>query len=207
MTRELPLVNPGPTPQVAPGVRLAMPVEAWQLAEIQRREWTDDPLMRRFLDETTLEQMAEIWHTSITRPPLASMRVLVATEPEGAPRATGRENETQLASRVVGFAVVGPAQDEDATGHDGELSYFRVDPMARGRGHTSRLLNAAVDTLRADRFTRATCWVRSTDDDFRALLVGTGWAPDGGHQELGTEDGVVRVKQVRLHTDISSDGQ
>lgn len=184
-------------------MRLAMPVEAWQLAEIQRREWSDDPAMQSFLPETTLEQMAEIWHTSITRPPLAHMRVLVATEPEGAPRPTGRENETQLASRVAGFAVVGPSQDSDAGPQDAELSYFRVDPIARGRGHTSRLLNAAVDTMRADGYLTARCWLRSTDDDFRALLVGTGWAADGAHQEVGTEDGLVRIKQVRLSTDIA----
>lgn len=180
-----------------------MPVEAWQVAEIQRREWADDPLMQSFLPETTLEQMAEIWHTSITRPPLAHMRVLVATEPEGAPRPTGNENETQLASRVVGFAVVGPSQDPDAGAQESELSYFRIDPVARGRGHTSRLLNAAVDTMRADGYLTATCWVRSVDDDFRALLVETGWGADGAHQEVGTEDGSVRVKQVRLRTDIS----
>lgn len=72
-------------------------------------------------------------------------------------------------------------------------------------GAGSRLVNAAVDTLRADGFTRATWWVRTTDDVLRAFLSEAGWAPDGAHRETGTEDEQTRVKEVRLHTDISAD--
>ena len=53
----------------------------------------------------------------------------------------------------------------------GELT---VDPAELGRGHGSRLLQAAVDTMVADRFTRAVCWVVSTDDPLRAFLAGAG---------------------------------
>ena len=63
-----------------------------------------------------------------------------------------------------------------------------------------------VDTLRADRFTRATTWLTSTDDARREFLVGSGWAADGAHRELDLHgDGSVRVKQVRLHTDLRED--
>ena len=78
-----------------------------------------------------------------------------------------------------------------------------VEPSRRGAGHGSRLLHACADTLRADRFRRATTWLASTDDRARAFLADAGWAPDGAHRELDLHgDGSVRVKQVRLHTDL-----
>ena len=37
----------------------------------------------------------------------------------------------------------------------------------------------------------------------RGFLDGAGWAPDGAHRELDLDGaGTVRVKQVRLHTDL-----
>jgi hypothetical protein len=70
-------------------------------------------------------------------------------------------------------------------------------------GHGSRLLQACADTLRADRFVRATTWLNSNDDVRRGFLVSAGWEPDGAHRELDLHgDGAVRVKQVRLHTDV-----
>ena len=78
-----------------------------------------------------------------------------------------------------------------------------VHPGHSRLGHGSRLLHAAVDTLRADRFRRATTWVLSTDDVRRRFLTDSGWASDGAARELDLSgDGTVRVKQVRLHTDI-----
>jgi hypothetical protein len=64
-------------------------------------------------------------------------------------------------------------------------------------------VQAAVDTLKADRFTRAVTWLGATDDETRAFLTAGGWAPDGAHRTLDlTGDGSVQVKQVRLHTDL-----
>ena len=78
-----------------------------------------------------------------------------------------------------------------------------LDPDERRQGHGSRLLQAAVDTLRADRFERAVTWLVSSDDALRGFLDGAGWAPDGAHRELDLDGaGTVRVKQVRLHTDL-----
>ncbi|MDO5498547.1 MAG: GNAT family N-acetyltransferase [Propionibacteriaceae bacterium] len=124
-------------------------------------------------------------------PPLAACRVLVAVAAEGG---------------VVGFATTLPSDDPDATaGTDGLIAEFLIDPGARGRGHGSRLLHACIDTLRADGFALATTWVRSTDDDLRRFLTSAGWAPDGSHREIGLTDDSVRIKQVRLHTDITAD--
>jgi GNAT superfamily N-acetyltransferase len=86
---------------------------------------------------------------------------------------------------------------------DGEITDLTVDPHQRGAGHGSRLLQAAVESLKADRFTRAITWLAATDDDTRRFLTTAGWAPDGAHRTLDlTGDGTVQVKQVRLHTDL-----
>lgn len=185
-------------------VRLAMPVEALQIAEIQRRAWAKDPVQAVFLKQVGLDEMAETWHRAITRPPLAQYRVLVATEPTGRPEATEVHDQTRLAQRVVGFAAIGPSDDPDAGALDSEVGEFIIDDLGRDLGHDGRLLNAIVDTMRADGFQRATWWVRTTDDVLRRLLVESGWDTDGAHRELGTdEDEEVVLRQVRLHTDIS----
>jgi len=78
----------------------------------------------------------------------------------------------------------------------------RTHATAR-HGHGSRLTQACADTLRADRFTTAVTWLTSEDDVRRAFLTQAGWATDGAHRELDLHgDGSVRVKQVRLHTDL-----
>ena len=57
--------------------------------------------------------------------------------------------------------------------------------------------------MMADGFTRATWWVPSTDDPLRRFLVSAGWAPDGAHREVGSEDGVATVKMIRMHTALT----
>ena len=137
------------------------------------------------LDE---EQFATAWHRSMARPEDARNRVLVALE----------------RNAVRGFAVTSPSPDPDSDPvADAELSELVVHPDHTRAGHGSRLLHACVDTMRADRFRRATTWLPSTDDVRREFLVLAGWAPDGAHRELDLHgDGSVLVKQVRLHTDL-----
>ena len=120
------------------------------------------------------------------QPPDARVRVLVALE----------------RNRVVGFAITSPATDPDADPvSDGELMELTVDPEDRGHGHGSRLLQAAVDTLAADRFERAVCWTVTSDDDVRRFLTEAGWAADGAHRELDLDGtGAVTAQAGRLHT-------
>lgn len=181
-------VNDSRTPD---SCRLALPAEAERLAAIQRRSWQQlfpADVADRVLADVDLATMAVSWEAAILRPPLAQFRVLVALA-EGRP---------------VGFAAVGPSDDADADpADDGMIGEFIIDPPLQRQGHGSRLLNAAADTLRADGFTRATWWVRSTDDPLRRFLESAGWAPDGGHQTVGTEDEAAKVKVIRMHTSLA----
>jgi ribosomal protein S18 acetylase RimI-like enzyme len=141
------------------------------------------------LASVSLADMVDTWRQAIERPPEAAYRVLVATDGQ----------------RIVGFATTTPDQDEDAeAGRDGAIDQFVVDPPAQHQGHGSRLLNACADTLRADGFDQASCWVNAADDAFRRFLTAAGWAADGATREIGPEDDSVRLKQVRLHTSLSA---
>lgn len=175
-------------------VRVAWAADAPAIAELQVREWREryaDLLPRVVLDDLPLDAFTTQWERSIARPQEARQRVLVALE-----RAS-----------VRGFAATEPASDGDADpAHDAEITEFVVAEASRSTGHGSRLLHAAVDTLRSDRFTRATVWLNATDDAMREFLAGQGWAADGAHRELDLYgDGIHIVKQVRLHTDLTPD--
>jgi len=171
--------------------RVAWSDDAPAIAAVQVRAWRDSyagVLPDEVLAGLDQDGIAEGWRASLSRPQDARNRVLIALE----------------RNLVAGFAVTGPTGDPDRDPiTDGEVTDLTVDPHQRGAGHGSRLMQACVDTLKADRFTRAVTWLGATDDVTRAFLVAAGWAPDGAHRTLDlTGDGSVLVKQVRLHTDL-----
>jgi ribosomal protein S18 acetylase RimI-like enzyme len=169
--------------------RIAWDEDAPAIAAVQVRAWRTsyaDLLPAEILDSLDADEIAERWRTALARPQDARNRVLVALE----------------RNLVTGFLVTGPASDPDCDPvADGELTDLTVDPHQRGGGHGSRLLQAGVDTLVADRFTRAVMWLPAVDDRLRAFLTSAGWGPDGAHRTLDLlGDGSITVKQVRLHT-------
>ncbi len=181
------------SPSADVSVRVAWAEDAAAIAALQLRAWPQMyagvlPPEAFPAGPEALEAATRTWERSLARPTDARQRVLVALE----------------RNRVVGFALTGPATDPDCDPvADGELSELVLDPDEHRQGHGSRLLQAAVDTLRADRFTRAVTWLVASDDALRGFLDGAGWAPDGAHRELDLDGaGAVRVKQVRLHTDL-----
>jgi GNAT superfamily N-acetyltransferase len=176
-----------PTADVS--VRVAWADDAPAIGALQVRAWRTayaGLLPAEALPDETVA--TEAWRSSMTRPADARNRVLVALE----------------RNRVVGFAVVGPAADPDCDPiADAELLELTVAADERGKGHGSRLLTAAVDTMTADRFTRAVYWAIATDDELRTFLTSAGWAADTAHRELDLDGtGATTVKQVRLHTAI-----
>lgn len=183
--------SPGPTADVS--VRVGWAEDAAGIAGVQVRAWRAeyvDVLPAEVIDALDPEEFAAAWRESLARPTDARNRVLVALE----------------RNTVRGFAVTAPASDPDTDQvADGEIVELTVDPERTGHGHGSRLVQACAETLKADRFTRAVVWVGSTDDARRAFLTGAGFAPDGAHRELDLHgDGSIRVKQVRLHADLSA---
>ena len=180
---------------IAASVRLAWPDESSSIAELQRRSWAVQwpaELAELMLASVSLADMVDAWRIAIERPPEAAFRVLIATDGQ----------------RVIGFATTMPSQDDDADrSWDGAIDAFVVDPVAQHQGHGSRLLNACADTLRADGFVRASCWVNADDQTFRLFLIAAGWALDGATREIGPDDESVRLKELRLHTNLQPAGE
>jgi GNAT superfamily N-acetyltransferase len=179
------------TPAADVSVRVAWADDARAIAELQLRTWraTYADVVPAEALPADVDAAADAWHAALARPQDARNRVLVALE----------------RNRVVGFAITSPATDPDCDPVvDAELAEVTVDPDERGKGHGSRLLQAAVDTMAADRFARAVVWTIASDDALRGFLASAGWAPDGAHRELDLDgEGTTLVRQVRLHAAIS----
>ena len=186
-------ISPAESPMAETSVRLALPAEANEIGEIQVAAWRTSYaglLPVDVLADLNPAQFAAQWRAALLAPGEARNRVMVA-----------------LAGRtLVGFAAITPSDDPDADPQrDALIAELAIKPEATRAGHGSRLLNAVVDTIRADGFSRVTVWVNSTDDVLRAFYTEAGWAPDGAHRELDLYgDESVRIKQIRLHTDPGS---
>lgn len=171
-------------------VRIARPGDVPAVGLVQAAVWRD--AYTAVLSPEVLEQFegpafARVWRASLATRPSPRHELLVACAGE----------------QVVGFAAVGPSADADADDAQGELLALGVHPDARRAGHGSRLLNAAVDTLRGRQFERLTGWVLREDEATRAFLVASGLSPDGAYRDrVVGADGTV-VREVRLVADLA----
>ena len=130
---------------------------------------------------------ARAWRDSLGAPPSPRHVLLVACAGE----------------QVVGFAAVGPSADRDAREASGEVLALGVHPEARRVGHGSRLLNAAVDTLRGKGFTSMSAWLLAADEATRAFLLTAGLSPDGAYRDRVVDPDGTAVREVRLVADLS----
>lgn len=182
-------------------VRDARPGDAADLARIQVGRWragyqglVPDPVLAEITSIDNERRCAEHWAASLASPPSSRHRVLVAV---GAP--PGVAGAGRL---VAGFASFGPATDPGRwPGTDAELYELCVDAAQAGRGHGSRLLNAAAVTMAEDGFGTAVAWVLEQDTVARRFLESAGWAADGARRDL---DMGVPVPTVRLHTALAA---
>jgi ribosomal protein S18 acetylase RimI-like enzyme len=182
-------------------VRDARPADAADLARIQVGRWragysglVPDPVLAEITSIDNERRCAGHWASSLNSPPSSRHRVLVAVgvaaEPAGGQR------------HVAGFASFGPASDPGRwPGTDAELYELCVDPGQAGRGHGSRLLNAAAAAMAEDGFGTALAWVLEQDAAARRFLESAGWAADGARRSL---DMGIPVPTLRLHTGLAA---
>lgn len=178
---------PGPLADAA--VRTGRPTDAPAVGLVQAFVWQHEyaaVLSREVLDALTGPRFAAVWRRSLESPPTPRHRLLVAT----------------AGPQVVGYVAVGPAGDEPGlpAGTTGMLYDGGVHPDARHAGHGSRLLNAAVDTLRAasDELTAISTWVLADAEHTRAFLQGAGFTPDGAWRDRVVDDDGRTAREVRL---------
>jgi GNAT superfamily N-acetyltransferase len=120
------------------------------------------------------EAVAARWRDAISAPPSRGHHVLVACE----------------GPRVVGLVALAPVPPDDEGGAPGGVVVaLEVTPAAQRTGHGSRLLQAAVDTLRGDGADRVTTWVLDGDEARVRFLDGAGLGPDGSTRTLATGPG------------------
>lgn len=179
-----------PTPDA--GVRRARPADAAAVGAVHAASWAVDytallPARAASVDPASL---AASWSSAITAAPSPQHRVMVAT----------------AGPAVVGFVAFGPSADGDAEpGADAEIVALLVDPSAQRSGHGSRLLNASVDLLRENGFSRVHIWVPEPDAARLTFVRAAGFAPDGAGRVLDAAgDGTTTVREVRLSAGISS---
>jgi L-amino acid N-acyltransferase YncA len=168
-------------------VRAARPGDVPEIARIQIETWRT--AYKRFLPRSVLDaldqgQAEQAWGAAVAEPPSPSHRVLVATEGD----------------TLVGFAAVGPSEEEDARPGEAAVAALLVEPRWGRRGHGSRLLAAAVDHLRADAATRLVAWVPDGDRASTEFYSSAGWERDGLVRTLEAEGGTVR--ETRWHVSL-----
>ena len=177
-------------PSADVSVRVAWADDADAIASIQARAWAASYAgLVPAAGDLREADFAQLWRDALAHPADARHRALVALD----------------RNRVVGFAITTPATDPDCDRvNDGELMELTVEAGERGKGHGSRLLQAAVDTMVADGFTRALTWLIADDDRLRAFLTEAGWAADTARRTLDLDGtGTTQVKQIRLHTSLT----
>lgn len=181
----------GVGPLADAAVRTGRPSDAPAVGLVQAAVWQHEyaeVLSREVLDALSGPRFASVWRRSLESPPTPRHRLLVAT----------------AGPQVVGYLGIGPAGDEPGLedGTTGMLYDGGVHPEARRAGHGSRLLNAAVDTLRAsfEEVTAVATWVLADAEGTRAFLQGAGFAPDGAWRDRVVDDDGRTAREVRLVT-------
>ena len=104
----------------------------------------------------------------------------------------------ELDGAVVGFAIVRPSADDDASTETGELDGFYTAPVAWGRGAGLALLAAATEALRDDEFAAATLWTATENHRPRRIYERAGWRLDGTTRNRNL--GGVAFEELRYRT-------
>jgi GNAT superfamily N-acetyltransferase len=172
--------------------RIARPSDAPAVGLVQAAVWRaayGHALPPEVVEQFDGPSFARVWRDSLSHPPSSRHVLLVAC----------------AGDQIVGFAAVGPSVDADAAETSGEVLALGVHPDARHSGHGSRLLNAAVDTLRSKGFDSVSTWILAEDEATRAFLLAAGLSPDSAFRDRIIDvDGSV-AREVRLTADLSQD--
>ncbi|HEV7195107.1 MAG TPA: GNAT family N-acetyltransferase [Pedococcus sp.] len=166
-------------------VRLARVSDAPAVGIVQSVVWREayaEVVPAEAVESFEPQAFGNAWRRSLGDPPPGVHRLLVAC----------------AGDQVVGFAAIGPSQDPDTSPETGELTALGVHPNARRAGHGSRLLNAAVDTLRGAGATAMSIWVLATDEGTRAFLTRSGLAPDSAFRDRVVSPDGDTAREVRL---------
>lgn len=160
------------------------------IGAVQAQVWRDafgELVEPQTLAEFTPEAFEAAWRESLQTPPSPVHRLLVATELD----------------EVVGFVALGPTDRPDG----GEILAGGVHPDRRGRGHGSRLLNAAIDTLAANDIHHVRVRVVERNTPLVRFLAVAGFVATGGYADRVVTSTGGTVREIELHTDSSASAE
>ena len=183
--------QPGPLADAS--VRRARPTDAPAVGIVQLQAMRTDyapvlpPAAMAALGSLDEADLARMWRDSLQAPPSPRHRLLVAC----------------AGDQVVGLAAFGPSDDRDADPETADLETLAVHPRARGQGHGSRLLNAAVDEARAAGFTWLTTWVPLDLPQMRAFVQAAGFGPDRARRQRAVDPDGNTLMEVRLGASLA----
>ncbi|WP_146906806.1 GNAT family N-acetyltransferase [Cellulomonas aerilata] len=96
--------------------------------------------------------------------------------------------------RILGFASVGPARDEDASREQEEIYSMYLDPTMWGKGVARDLMRTVLNAVRSG--TPVSLWVLAANERARHFYRRHGFTPDGS--ERMEEFGGAPLLEVRL---------
>lgn len=172
-------------------VRSARASDAPAVGRVQARVWQDayaGILSADVLDRFEERSFAGAWRKALTEPPSARHRLLVAC----------------AGAQVVGFVAIGPATDPDTVESEAELLALGVHPDARRAGHGSRLLNAAVDTMREVGFDQCVTWLLAADEQTRTFCENAGLLPDSAYRDRVIDPNGAVAREIRMSADLAA---
>jgi GNAT superfamily N-acetyltransferase len=146
-------------------VRRATAADARAIAEVHVRTWQAayrHAFPAEVLDSLSVDDRERTWRQLLGRDELLTW---VAED----------------GGRVVGFANVGPARDEEDVA---ELYAIYVLPESWGSGAGHELMRAAIDWFLAEEYTAAMLWVLADNPRARRFYEREGWRADGGRTDV-----------------------
>ena len=153
-------------------VRTAAPDDAAGIARVHIDSWRqayDGIVPGEYLDSLDVAERQERWAENLRNGPRDGIRTWVADD----------------GSRILGFASVGPARDEDASRDQEEIYSIYLDPAMWGKGVARDLMR----TILADvpPATPLSLWVPADNARARHFYRRHGFSPDGAerHEDFG----------------------
>jgi len=137
--------------------------DARAIAEVQVASWQSayrGLLPDHLLDGLSVEDRAGRWRERLAE---EGSQALVIEE-EG---------------RILGFAILGASQDEDATERTGEVYAIYLAPSEWRKGYGSGLMSEAIARLREQRFAEVAVWVLQGNLRAIRFYEKHGFAADG----------------------------
>lgn len=164
-------------------IRKARPGDGVRMAEIQVASWRraySGIMSPSLLDALDINQKTDMWRNALER---AGKGSYIVAEVNG---------------RVEGFAVFGPARDQDLDGSEtAEIVSINIDPDKWGYGIGRSLLSYMIDRLNTDGFGSIYLWVVEQNERAIRLYQRNGFVREGSIKTDPKHSGIQELRLVR----------